>query len=94
VRRREVIAGLVVAATMGRARAQQTGKVYRIAIVSPSTPVVEMTEAGEQRYRTLFRELRRLGYVEGQNLAVQRFSGGGLTDRYPDLAREVSATRI
>src|ERR1700730_3601136 len=34
--RRDVIAGLLVAATFGRAQAQQTGKVYRIALAAPA----------------------------------------------------------
>jgi len=41
----------------------------------------------------LFKELCRLGYVEGQNLAVERYSGEGRTDRYADLAREVVRTQ-
>jgi putative tryptophan/tyrosine transport system substrate-binding protein len=88
MRRRGFIAGLLVAATMGRAQAQQTGKVYRIAIVSPATPVGELTENGGLPFwRAFFEELRRLGYVEGQNIVIDRFSGR--TDRYPELVREV-----
>jgi hypothetical protein len=44
--RRDVIAGLMVAAAVGGAQAQQAGKVYHIAIVSPATPVAELTETG------------------------------------------------
>jgi putative tryptophan/tyrosine transport system substrate-binding protein len=49
-----------------------------------------MVETGDHSgYRALFKELRRLGYVEGRNLIVERFSGEGRTERYADLAREV-----
>jgi putative tryptophan/tyrosine transport system substrate-binding protein len=90
VRRREVIGGLLVVATMGRAQAQQTGKVYRIAVVSAATPVAGISETGSLRYwRAFFEELRRLGYVEGRNLVVERYSGEGRTEHYPELAREV-----
>jgi putative ABC transport system substrate-binding protein len=90
MRRRDVIAGLFVAAATRRARAQQTGKVYRIAIVRPAGPLAEMTETGGLRsFRALFEELRRLGYVEGQNLVVERFSGEGRMEYYPELARDV-----
>jgi putative ABC transport system substrate-binding protein len=41
----------------------------------------------------LLPELRRLGYVEGQNLVVERRSGGGRRESYPDVAREVVALR-
>ena len=34
-------------------------------------------------------EFRRLGYVEGQNLLIERFSGEGPAAHYPDLARDV-----
>jgi ABC-type uncharacterized transport system substrate-binding protein len=90
VRRREIIAGLLVVAAMYRAQAQQTGKVYRIAIVSPATPVAELTETGGLPFwRAFFEELRRLGYVEGQNLVVERHSGEGRTEHYAELVRDV-----
>jgi hypothetical protein len=37
----------------------------------------------------LFSELRRLGYVEGQNLVVERRTAEGRTERFPEFAREV-----
>ena len=40
-------------------------------------------------FRALFQELRRLGYVEGQNLVVERYSGEGRTEYYAELARNV-----
>ncbi|HMH62032.1 MAG TPA: ABC transporter substrate-binding protein, partial [Bradyrhizobium sp.] len=36
--------------------------------------------------------LSRLGYVEGQNLGVERYSGDGRTERYAELARNVVNT--
>jgi ABC-type uncharacterized transport system substrate-binding protein len=36
--------------------------------------------------------LGRLGYVEGQNLVVERYSAGGRTEQFADLAREVVNT--
>ena len=87
--RRDFIAGLVAAAPQAGARAQQTGKIYRIALVTLATPVVEMTEAGgNPQYRAFFEELRRLGYLEGRNLVVERYSGEGRADHYPELARD------
>ena len=40
---------------------------------------------------TLRDELRRLGYIEGQNLIIERFSAEGHHERYADLAREIVA---
>jgi putative ABC transport system substrate-binding protein len=37
----------------------------------------------------LLSELRRLGYVEGQNLVVERRSAEGRPTRFPEIAREV-----
>lgn len=48
-----------------------------------------MTEARDPVLRHLLSDLRRLGDAEGRNLVVQRFSGAGGRERYPDLGREV-----
>src|SRR5215470_10373682 len=87
--RREFLIILVLSATMPCAHAQQPGKLYRIAVVHPSAPVAEMTETGSPRFSALFKELRRLGYVEGQNVVVERYSGAGRTEHYSELANEV-----
>jgi putative tryptophan/tyrosine transport system substrate-binding protein len=90
MRRREFIGDLIgtVVAWPLAASAQQPVKVYRLAIVHPSRPVKEMNESGNIYYKALFGELRRLGYVEGQNLIVERYSGEGNTAHYAELARE------
>jgi putative tryptophan/tyrosine transport system substrate-binding protein len=67
MRRREFIASLLFSAVTPHVHAQQPAKVYRPAIVQPSRPVKEMSESGNIHYKALFGELRRLGYVEGQN---------------------------
>jgi putative tryptophan/tyrosine transport system substrate-binding protein len=38
-----------------------------------------------------FEELRGLGDIEGQNLIIERYSGEGGSERFPDLAREVAS---
>lgn len=64
-------------------RAQQSAKVYRIAFLHPSHPVAEMTENSSLRYyRAFFEELRRLGYVEGRNVFIERYSGEGRVENY------------
>jgi putative ABC transport system substrate-binding protein len=82
--------GGAVAAWPLAARAQQSERVYHIAVVHPSSPTSELSEAGGiPFFRAFFEELRRLGYVEGRNLAVARYSGGGFVEHYAELAREV-----
>jgi putative ABC transport system substrate-binding protein len=71
------------------ARAQRPARMHRIAIVHPSLPITELKETGNSDFKFLLKELRRLGYVEGQNLAVERYSGRGQTEHYAELAREV-----
>jgi putative tryptophan/tyrosine transport system substrate-binding protein len=91
-RRREFIVALGGAAVAWplAARAQQTEKVHRIAVVHPSVAVAAMRESGDDpRYSALFKELRRLGYVEGKNLVVERYSAGGRPERYNELAYDV-----
>ena len=75
------------------ARAQQSTKVYRIAILHPSRPVAELTEV-TQYWREFFQELRRLGYIEGQNLEIERYSGEGRIENYPKLARDVATRNL
>jgi putative ABC transport system substrate-binding protein len=77
--------------TIASAVSQTSGRVYRLAIVAPSGPVSNLTETG--LLRELFRELRRLGYVEGQNLTVERRSAEGHPERLPELVREVVALK-
>ena len=89
MKRRELLIILVLSAMTPCAHAQQPGKLYRIAIVSPSAPVAEMTDTGIPTFSALFKELRRLGYVEGQNIVVERYSGAGRTEHYSELANEV-----
>jgi putative ABC transport system substrate-binding protein len=89
MRRREFIAGLMIATVTGRAQAQQTGKVYRIAFAHPTAPVADINQAskGSLVIPAIFEELTRLGYVEGRNLLIERYSGEGRAAHYPELAR-------
>jgi putative tryptophan/tyrosine transport system substrate-binding protein len=97
MKRREFIrlacGGSVLAATTSRAAwAVEPQKMYRLAILHPSHPVSDLTENSHFKYyREFFHELRQLGYVEGKNLVVERFSGEGLVDRYPEVARKATA---
>jgi len=91
MRRREFIASLMFAATMARAQAQQTGKVYRIAFAHPTVPVSDQNQGSKGAFviSAIFEELLRLGYVEGRNLLIERYSGEGRAAHYPDLARQI-----
>ena len=91
MRRRDflwLLGGAVAVTWPWVSRAQQTGKVYRIAIVRASGPVAEISET-DGYYGPFLGELRRLGYVEGRNLAVERFSAEGRFEHYRVVVGEV-----
>jgi putative tryptophan/tyrosine transport system substrate-binding protein len=67
------------------ASAQEPGRVYRMAVISPSERPLE-----EMRNLQL-PELARLGFVVGRNLTVTTHVG--LPARMPELAREAIATK-
>jgi putative ABC transport system substrate-binding protein len=75
------------------AHSQQPATRPRIAIFHPAIPVALLTEAGGgSAWRAFFAELRRLGYNEGQNLIIERYSAEGRHERYADMAREIVAS--
>ena len=90
MRRRDFTIGLLLAATVGTVRAQERAKEHRIAIIRPGGgPVSIMSDTGHPLWRAFFKELRRLGDIEGQNLTVERYSAEGRPTVYTDLARQV-----
>src|SRR5215471_11276575 len=87
MKRREFIAGLLVAASVRHALAQQPAKVRRMAIATVATPIAELTETSSlPAFRAFFHELRRFGYIEGRDLIVERYSAERPT---VELARNV-----
>src|SRR5215472_5687313 len=85
MRRREFITLLgSAAAWVPTARAQQRGKVYRLGILADVTPALG----------GLFYGLRDLGYVEGQNLIIERRSSEGRAERWSELAAQLVGLRV
>jgi putative tryptophan/tyrosine transport system substrate-binding protein len=68
------------------ASAQTPTKVYRIGMLD-----MVSYDPRSPNLIAFYEELRRLGYVEGQNLLVERRNAGGQPDRLPALARELVA---
>jgi putative ABC transport system substrate-binding protein len=95
MKRREII-GMIGAAAVAwplAARAQQPAKMKRIAVVHTTEKVGDMTITGRRAFRAFFEQLGALGYIEGRNLLVERYSAEGRTNYYAELARDVVATR-
>ena len=89
MRRRDFAAGLLLAATSPPIRGQEPAKQHRIAIVEVGS-VASIDDPDSRVWQPFWKELRRLGDVEEQNLVIGRYSGEGHPERYADLAREVA----
>jgi putative ABC transport system substrate-binding protein len=76
MRRRDFAIGLFLAATTQSVWAQEPARQHRMAIIAAG-PVARIHDPGIRFFRVFFEELRRLGDVEGQNLTVDGYSGGG-----------------
>jgi len=69
--------------------AQQPKKVPRIGYLSSSDPATESTRAEAIRLA-----LRKLGYIEGQNIAIEYRYAEGKVDRAPELAAELVRLKV
>jgi len=94
MKRRSLLALVGTAMWSPTMLAQQRTRQHRIAMFHPAIPTTLLTETGGgTAWRAFFGELRRLGYVEGANLIIERYSAEGNHDLYVPLAREIVATK-
>jgi putative ABC transport system substrate-binding protein len=93
MRRREFITllGGATAAWSLAARAQQATKVHRVGMFLSSVPVTEMMgpDPIDPVSRAFVHRLRELGYIEGQNLVLERRSAEGNFGRIDEIATEL-----
>jgi putative tryptophan/tyrosine transport system substrate-binding protein len=82
MRRREFVAGAVSVLLVWplQVLAQQPVRIWRIGFIA---------HRYEKFYDPLFSGLRELGYVEGQNLIVERRYAEGNAERFKDFAKEM-----
>jgi putative ABC transport system substrate-binding protein len=86
-RRAFIASGLGLCAAPLVALAQQAGKVARIGMLLPNTPEIA---ARSPRNAAFLKGLRDLGWIEGQNLAIEwRFADGQL-GRLAELAADLA----
>jgi putative ABC transport system substrate-binding protein len=78
------LAGGLLAAPLA-AEAQPAGKVWRIGLISVTHRRTE---------DVFFQRLRELGYVEGQNLVVERRYSEGRAERFPELAAALARLNV
>jgi putative ABC transport system substrate-binding protein len=70
-------------------RAQQARKVYRIGILETISAAQNAANLDALR-----KGLRKLGYVEGQNLVIEYRSAEGHAERFPDMASELVRLKV
>ncbi len=88
--RRAFLAGSVsLLAAPRAAEAQPAGKVYRVGMLE--TIGASLNAANLRAFR---QELKALGYVEGQNLAIEYRSAEGKAERFPELAAELVRRQV
>src|SRR4051794_15091017 len=69
------------------ARAQEPGRTYRLGGLTPSP-------RDAPHYAALFAELRRLGFIEGQNLTVDWRGYELRTEQFADIAAELIKVKV
>ena len=83
-------AGLCVfAAPLASFAQKKPGKVYRVGVLVPST-----APAGANLQKAFEQALRELGYVEGQNIIVERRYAEGKAERLVDLAADLVRIKV
>ena len=88
-RRDAVLALAVFGAAPFGAKAQQTGKVFRIGYLSaPTRKSVELVLEAFQK------ALRELGWIEGQNLIIEYRWAEGKVERLPELAADLVRLKV
>ena len=89
------LAPALLAAPLG-AEAQQAGNVPRIAVVFTDSPVTTMQGAqpAHPNMRAFLQTMRALGYVEGQNVVIERRSAEGRYDRFPEIVAELVGAKV
>lgn len=88
-RRAALIAfGLILAPAV--AAAESTPKNYRIGVLTPAGPLVESSPY----WVGLIRGFKRHGYVQGQNLSIERRGAEMRLDRLPSLVAELTASKV
>ena len=79
----------ILLAPCSTVEAQQPKKVPRIGYLSSFDPASDSTRSEAIRLA-----LRDLGYIEGQNIAMEYRYSEGKRDRYPELAAELVRLKV
>jgi putative ABC transport system substrate-binding protein len=75
--------------TASLAEAQQAGKIFRIGFLDSST-----TSGSAVLFEAFWQEMRKLGWIEGKNIAVEYRFAEGKSDRLPELAADLVRLKV
>ena len=91
-----VFLGLVAMPVTGEPQQATTTRVYRVALLFTASPASELTgpEPVHPVARAFVHGLRDLGYVEGQNLVLERRSAEGRFERLPEIIQTLVSTKV
>jgi putative tryptophan/tyrosine transport system substrate-binding protein len=92
IRRELIVVGLAAAALPLVAHAQQPTKMPRIGILSPGRP--ELSDSTSNMLKAFVQGLHDLGYIEGQNIVIEREYAQWSSDRLRELAAKLTARKI
>jgi putative ABC transport system substrate-binding protein len=81
--------GAMLFALSYSAAAQQTGKVFRIGFLSPTT-----ASGSAGLLETFRQELRKLGWVEGKNIALEYRFAEQKSERLPELVADLVRLKV
>ncbi len=79
----------LMSASVHLAEAQQSGKVYRIGILTGGS-----TSSSKRNIGPFLEGLHELGYVEGKNIVIEYRHADGKRDRLPELAAELVRAKV
>ena len=90
---RRTFLGLLTAGPFAASRVAeaQTGKVYRVGYLSPSSAGVPAVVRSVEEFR---QGLRELGWLEGQNIVIEYRFADGQFQRLSDLAAELIRSKV
>jgi putative ABC transport system substrate-binding protein len=88
--------GAVLLAAPLPGEAQPAGKVPRIALLFANTPTAEIIgpQSTSPYVIAFLKGMRDLGWVDGQNIIIERRSAEGQPDRFPALVNEVVGLNV
>ena len=89
IRRQFLASGIIYVGHQCSAKAFQGDSVHKLAVLHPSEPLENLTIKSSNLVGNALKHLEKLGYIEGKNLEISRYSALGSTEKLRELAATV-----